>query len=378
MLRFTRTLILVLGLCPGLAFAHPGSDAMPTDVPGMVEVLPNSFAHIDGVLDDLNRPAKQTLALEVGPKLIEVKAFYLEKRQDVGAPAEFLNNAPHATQWGRYFDVFAMSSQFGGKLIGEGELAYSTLGMSMLPEQQQPSMARVGLKGTWGKAGYGISHRSFGQGFVSVSGMKVEHPRDENQMWAEYNFGLFQWRAGAGETWEENSAANQITLTRSAATSFHLSKPGWSASLSSAYSLIGQEQSVSQKTAALTNGLTLVLRPAAFLTIEPNLGFKQEWDRTTGLQIDTPSAGVALSCTPSRDFKLVGRAAYAKGMSADPLKDAATVHTTTSLNWNMGKSFLGEQSLSFQLDYRNELRPNVPESSQANLTGSIQFRIAEF
>jgi hypothetical protein len=75
---------------------------------------------------------------------------------------------------------------------------------------------------------------------------------------------------------------------------------------------------------------------------------------------------------------LVGRAAYAKGMSADPLKDAATVHTTTSLNWNMGKSFLGEQSLSFQLDYRNELRPNVPESSQANLTGSIQFRIAEF
>ena len=344
----------------------------------MVEVLPTPFAHIDGVLDDLNRPAKQTIALEVGPKLIEVKAFYLEKRQDVGAPAGFLKDAPHASQWGKYFDLFAMSSQFDGKLVGEGELAYSTLGMSMVPEQQQPSMARVGLKGTWGKAGYGISHRSFGQGFVSVSGMKVELPRDESQIWAEYNFGLFQWRTGAGETWEENSAANQITLTRSAATSFHLSKPGWSASLSSAYSLIGQEQSVGQKTAALTNGLTLVFRPAAFLTIEPNLGFKQEWDRKTGLQIDTPSAGVALSCIPSRDFQLVGRAAYAKGMSADALKEAATIQTTTSLNWKMGKSSLGEQSLSLQLDYRNELRPNVPESSQANLTGSIQFRIAGF
>ncbi len=342
----------------------------------MVEVLPNSFARINGVLDDFDRPAKRTMALELGPKLIELKAFYLEERQEVSAPAGFLNT-PRATQWGRYFNLFAMSSQFGGKLIGESELAYSTLGLPTLPEQP-PSMARVGLKGTWGKAGYGVSHRSFGRGFVSMGGAKVEHPRDENQLWAEYDFGLFRWRAATGETSEENSAANRLTLTRSAATSFHLSKPNWSASLSSTYSVIGQEEAVSQKTAALTNGLTLVFRPAAFLTIEPNLGFKQEWDRITGLQTDTPSAAFALSCTPSRDFQLVGRASYAQGMSGDPLKDASTVNTAASLNWNMGKSFLGDQSLSFQVDYRNDLRPKVPESSQANLTGLIQFKIAGF
>jgi hypothetical protein len=258
-------------------------------------------------------------------------------------------------------------------------LAYSTLAFSALPDEQ-PIMTRLGLKGNWGKAGYGLSYRSFGSGFVSTSGPKVEHARDEKQLWAEYDFGLFRMRGAGGETWETDSATNLLTVTRSAATSFHLSKPLWSVSLSSTYSLIGQAEAeaASGKTVGLTNGVTLAFRPAASLTIEPKLGFKKEWDGISGLGTETPSAALALSCAPSRNLQLVGQASYAKGVSDDPLKEATTVHTAASLNWNVGRSFLGEQSVALQLDYRNEFRPNVPESSQDNLTGMIRFKVAGF
>jgi hypothetical protein len=128
----------------------------------------------------------------------------------------------------------------------------------------------------------------------------------------------------------------------------------------------------------MANDFMLVFRPAAFLTIEPKLGFKREWDGTSGVETDTPAAAILLSSTPSQNFQFVGQASYAQGVSDDPLKDVTTVHSAASLNWNVGRSFLGEQSLAVQLDYRSELRPNAPASSQANLTGMIRFKVAGF
>ena len=351
-------------------------DSAPTDVPGVLEIAPPSFARIDGVLANFHRPDKRSFAFEVGPKLIELKAFYLEKRRQDDPAAEFLN-APRSTQWGNYFDLAAVSSQLGGKLVGESELAYSTLGFAELPDDQ-PIMTRLGLKGSWGKAGYGLFYRSFGSGFVSTTGARIEHARDEKQLWAEYDFGLFRMRGATGETWEKNSPADIVTLTKTAGTSLHLNKPHWSALLSSTYSIVGQDESVSRQTAGLSNDFVLVLRPSGFLTIEPKLGFRKEWNAVNGLETLTPSAALAWSCAPWRDFRLVGQTSYAKGVSEDPFQNAATLHTAASLNWRIGKSFLGEQSLAVQLDYRSELRREVPEGSQANVIGMVRWKIAGF
>ena len=123
-------------------------------------------------------------------------------------------------------------------------------------------MSRLGVSGRWDKAGYGLSYRSFGRGFVSLTGAKVEHDREESQIWSEYDFGLFRFRGAAGETWEMNSATNDLMLTRTATTSFHLAKPSWSALYSSSYSWIGHGEESSRKTFALANGFALVYRPA--------------------------------------------------------------------------------------------------------------------
>jgi hypothetical protein len=360
-----------------MAFAQAyGSEFAPTDAPGTVDLFRSSLARVDDMLRDLNRPSKTTLALELGPKLVELRATYWERRQEEGLPIGGLSD-PDATKWGRYFDLFAKSSRFDGRLVGESELAYSALGFSSLTEQH-PIMSRLGVNGRWDKAGYGVSYRSFDRGFVTLAGAKVEQDRDESQLWGEYDFGLFRLRGAAGETWEKNSATNGLTLTRTASTSFHLAKLNWSALFSSSYSWIGHGEESSDKTFAFANGFALVYRPASLFTIEPNANFTQEWDRATQLKTDIPSVGLVLAYTPFRDLQVIGRASYTRQMSDDPLKHASIVHGTAGLSWKIGKSLFGEHSVSMQFEYKNESRPTLPDNQQSNLMGSVQFQIARF
>lgn len=143
-----------------------------------------------------------------------------------------------------------------------------------------------------------MSYRSSGRGFVSPNGAKVEHARNEGQVWAEYDLSLFRVRSAVGEMWEENSETHQLTLTKTTAISFYFNKPSWSASLSSTYSTVGNDDNSGQ-TSAFTNGLSLAYRFTPLLTFEPNVNFKQEWAPITRLKTDTPSAGFGLAYKPS-------------------------------------------------------------------------------
>ena len=361
-----------------MAFAQANrSEFAPADTPATLDFSHSVLARVDGIPRDFDRPSKKTFALELGPKLVEIRATYWEKLQKDTLSITG-SSEPRAREWGRYFDLFAKSSQFDGRLVGESEIAYSALEASSLTMEQQPIMGRVGVNGRWGKAGYGFSYRSVGRGFVSLTGAKVEHDRDESQLWGEYDFGLFRMRGAAGETWETNAATNDLTLTKAAGTSVHLTRPDWNASYSSTYSWIGRGEQSSQKIQAFANGLALVYRPSARLTVEPTLNFRQEWDPGTGLKKDTPSAGLALAYEPVRDLKVIGRASYARELSEDPMKTAAILNTTAGLNWKLGKSFLGEQSVSMQLEYKNETRPTLPDNQYANIAGTVQFKITGF
>jgi hypothetical protein len=351
----------------GFAPAAPSADML----------FPDAFTSIDGAAKDLEQPAKQTFAIELGPKLVELRGSYFERRQADTTPIS-LPGEDRETRWGRYFDLLATSAHFGGRLVGESELAYSTLAAEASGEPQHPLMTRLGVKGLWGKLGYGLWHGSFGRGFVSPTGAKTEHDRDESQIYTEYDFGLFRIRGAAGEAWEKHSETRQLILTKTAAASVYLNKPSWSATLSSSYSLIGDGEDSAPKAPAFINGLSLVYRPVVPLKIEPSLNFKQEWDAVTGLKTATPSAAFALAYTPIRELQVNGRASYAKDLSADPFKNGSLLNTTAALNWRIGKSFLGDQSLSLQFEYKNEARPAVPSNSQSQVTGTVQFRINGF
>jgi hypothetical protein len=377
-IRFIPSLILFLCLCRTLAFAQPDpSLPFPSEIPEATELFPSSFAGVNGPQMDSNPPSKRIFALEFGPKLLELKASYFERRREASALFGTEGDRNDIT-WGKYADLFAVSSQFGGKLVGEAEAAYSTLGFPASSDQL-PMMTRLGVHGRWGKTGYGLSYRSSGRGYVSPAGVKIEHARDERQIWAEYDLSLFRVRGAVGEMWEENSETHELTLTRTTATSFYLDKPSWNAALSSSYSTAANYQHPDQKTLAFTNGLSFAYRFAPLFTLEPNVSFKQQWAPITRLRTDTCSAGFGLAYMPSRDLQLIGRASYARDLSEEPLlKAGSTVNTATGLDWKLGKSFLGEQSVSLRLEYKNQSGLPMPDTRQANLTGTVQFKILGF
>jgi hypothetical protein len=369
----------------GTETEHDGKDlgaierpfAFTREIPGALNLFPAPFAGIDGAQNDFDQPSKKSFALELGPKLLELRGSYWERRREDPVQLDGLS-PPGETRWGRYYDLLATSSQFDGKLVGEAEAAYSTLGFSTLNDQE-PVMTRLGVHGRWGKTGYGLSYRTSGRGFVAPTGAAIEHDRDESQIWVEYDFGVFRMRGAAGEMWEKNFITKDLTLTRSAATSFYVNKANWSATLSATYSLMGQSEDTIQKGIGFTNGFSLAYRPTPLLTLEPNLAYKQEWAPITRLKTDIPSAGFALTYKQSRDLQLIGRTSYTRELSEDPLRDASLVNAAAGLNWNLGQSFLGRQSsLSFQLEYKNELRASLPRDLQSNLTGSVQFKVLGF
>ena len=186
MIRFTSLLILVSCLCRTLAFAQAEvSGTFPSEIPEATALFPNAFAGINGVQIDSTAPlSKVNFTLEFGRKLLEVKASYFEKRIQEPALLGSANDPMNFTRWGKYADLLVVSSQFGGKLVGDAEAAYSTLGIPASSDQL-PMMSRLGVHGRWGKAGYGLSHRFSGRGYVSPAGVKTEHARDESQIWAE-------------------------------------------------------------------------------------------------------------------------------------------------------------------------------------------------
>jgi hypothetical protein len=351
-------------------------DSDPADFPGPTSLFPAAYAPLEGVPRDFAQPVKQSFSLTLWPKVVEMKALYMEKRAEGAAPEASSN--PNDTNWGRYLGITATTSQFSGKLIGEGELAYSTLGFAGVTDQQRPMMARMTLRGNWDNVGYGVLHRSLGSGFISTAGAKIANDRDENELWGEYDFKIFRLRGTLGELREMNSDTNQPSLTRTAATSLNFARSGWSALLSSSISTSALGNIHLQESHALTNGVALAYRPASFFSIEPNLSFKQEWDQTTGAKTDTPSAGFLLSCTPWSNLQLTGRASYSRGISEDSVRDASTLNTLASLNWKIGKSLGTDQYLSLQFEYRNQRANPTVSNSSPNITGMVQLKLLDF
>ena len=299
--------ILILVLClSGPLWADEETDeseSLPDDAPATLDLFLNSYNRIDGVMRDFSRSSKKTFTFDFVPKFLQVRASYWERRAD-GQLSLSDEDAKNTSMWGRYFDLLAKSSPLDGKLIAESEIAYSTMGLSHMVDEQ-PLMTRLGVNGKWGKVGYGLSYRSFGRGFVPLAAAKVEHNREENQIWAEYDFGLFRMRGSAGDTWEQESLTRHVTFTRTAATSFHVNKSNWSVLLSTSYSEIDRNQTANAKSLAYANGLAFVYRPVPLLTLEPNIAFKHEWEPVAGAKIDTPSAGFTFTYKPLRELQLV-------------------------------------------------------------------------
>jgi len=379
MLKALALLLFCICLCSATAAAETlALESDPGDFPGPASLFPPGYAPLDGAPRDFGRPLQQSFSLTLGPKLLEMKALYMEKHAGDAPPPAASSSIDSHGGFGRYLGLTATSSQLDGKLIGEGEVAYSTLGFAGVADQQRPMMARMTLRGSWDRVSYGALHRTLGSGFISTGGAAIVRDRDENQIWGEYDFKIFRWRSTFGELREILSGTHQLNLTRSAAASLNFSRPQWSALLAAGYSTSALGNAQPLESRAFTQGLSLAYRPASFFSIEPNFSFKHEWDETSGARTETPLGSLALTCTPWSDLQLRGRASYSRRASEDAAKEIAVLNTAASVNWKIGKAFGTDQYLSFQVEYRNQRANPLANSSSANVTAQLQWKILDF
>src|SRR5262245_65766031 len=167
---------------------------------------PKNFPQTDG-MPNLLAPTSKTLVMSLGPKLVELKASYLEKPEQ---PRASNTTASPDGNLRRYLRLVATSSFAGSGVTGESELTYSPL--NSLPGQcackEWPKMLRLGLKSRWEGLKYGADYKSTDRGFVSINGVAADQTRNEAQLWGEHSLGLFNIRGSRGETWERTLESN--------------------------------------------------------------------------------------------------------------------------------------------------------------------------
>jgi hypothetical protein len=337
---------------------------------------PADFWNADSIAKTV-APSGNAFFVNFGKELLELKASYLEKREQ----AADLNGPPQEGNLRRYLNLFGTSSLGGSGFIGEGELTYSPHD----PLQGQcvcndwPRMLRLGLRNRWGGLDYGGDYRSIDRGFVSITGAVTDQERNEAQLWGERSLGPFRVRGSLGESWEKLWDTNGLRTTRSATASFNFNRSQWGGMFASTYGLVDHRPGLNQETTFLTNSLIGSYRPFSFLTLSPNFSIREEWQQTTGIRTETPRTELMVAYAPFQDlFKLSGGTSFAQSFSADGLSNVRTFGTNAAMDWKLGK-FLGkEDSLSFHLNYNQQLDAVFPSNSHRDLSGMLQLKITGF
>jgi hypothetical protein len=335
---------------------------------------PPGFSQADGT-QKLAAPTGKTLVMSFGPKLLELKASYLEKREQAGD----LNSTLQDGKLRQYLDLLATSSFGVNGLTGEGDLSYSLLDslQSQCACKEWPKLLRLGLKNRWGSLSYGADYKSVDRGFVSIAGAATDQPRDEGQLWAEHSFGLFNIRGSIGESWEKLADTNGLRATKRATASLNFNRSQWGANLTSSYEWIEQGTVPNQETTVFTHALAGSYRPLSFLSLSPNFSIREELNQNTGVRTETPRTELIFAYTPFPDaLKLTGVTSFAQSFGSDTSNNVRTFGTTAAVDWKIGK-FIGQDDiLSFNLNYNQQL--DSISLSNSHLFGLLRLRIAGF
>ncbi len=322
-------------------------------------------------------PAGKSLFLSFGPKLLELKASYLEKGDAPNEPNSTLQDGNSR----RLFNLRATSAFAGSGLTGEGELSLSPLNpvAGQCACKDWPRMLRLGLKNRWEGLSYGADYKSIDRGFVPLAGTAADQTRDEGQFWGEHSLGPFNLRGSIGESWEKLLDVNGLRVTKNATASLNFNRSEWGAKFASSYEWIDAGAALNQEMTALTNALTGSYRPFAFLTVNPNFSIREERNTYTGTRTETPRTELIFAYAPVRDgLRLTGTTSFARSFGADGLNNIKTFVTSAAVDWKLGK-FLGkDDSLSFNLNYNQQVDFISSGNSHNDLSGMLQLRITGF
>ncbi len=282
---------------------------------------------------------------------------------------------------------------------------------------QRGQMTRLGLAGTQGPFRYGASYRSSDRDYVYQPNQKVR------EVWGEWGHGALRVRSTFGEAWHnaERGATRptavrsyervglsvnrpflpEFTLTyvRSSLTNalhrgsllprlrtdtfegvLAYAASTWQARFASSYSATTSDTPGAAHTKGLAESLSAVYRPSDAVTLAPAVGYRADYQQSSGVRIDQPSASLMLNYRATQRLLVSALGGYGVARSSDHLLDSETVNGRGFLTWTFpsSPSSITTTMLGFEAAYQRTANRAQSPTDFEDISGLLRLIVRAF
>jgi hypothetical protein len=280
---------------------------------------------------------------------------------------------------------------------------------------------------------YGVQYRSLDPRFEKFAGPDLKKDQAGSEAWLGWRAGSFRLRGFASQTWNnlaedptkdrttellggvrgelelplnttanvsyaqgsadrsrsfltasqrrrlgEPTSASTSSLEKVTAGMYHWADT-WELSASSSYSPQRDINSPDQETLSLSHDLSLTFRPTHKIGSTMAMSVWQDREQWTGYRTEGSTASLSLWYGPFLDgHTLDFWGSYTRGRSNDGSWDTHSGSASATLSRRLGRTRLGEASVSMELGYNFYADTNYPTGNSDELYARIVFKFVEF
>jgi hypothetical protein len=329
--------------------------------------------------------------------------------------------------WG-FLNIDTDPRAFDNLMSVEGEIAYSPVDEFDVEQgfrEYKPQMVTLNLKGSWAGFAYGAKYLQVEDGFDKVPGTRLNSNQEGKEIWINRTLSVLKLKTFISDYWDNvnfNPNRPKVRKTRAGAAfdiafpywpilslswshgnSLTMRKPDgpvrgeesiqtlnsslyyliskWKLSINSSYSTGKDKNQGDTESRILLSEIRGSYTPIKSISISPSIGFTKEEYKWLGAELDymTPTSSVSVNYSPSNTpFNIKAYGHYSRHTGNDGFTDANTFNGLAEFAWKLGKTPIGDQTVSLEFGYYNYLNSVFSESSYQEYSAFLAYKIASF
>jgi hypothetical protein len=318
----------------------------------------------------------------------------------------------------RTLSVVSSVPLLAGRLIGEGELAYSAPEIRLVEGRGDAKhrLVRYVLNGREGPLRYEVSYRSAGKAFTAMPDQAAR------EAWGEWQWGVARMRASLRESWnnvEQDPRQARLThlqerltlvvtppawgeatlaFSRNSAVSSYVPPVGvaqrwqidsvegayaytglkWHARWAASYSVTSDQLRPGGVTAAWAHTLSGSYKFGNALALTPTLSLREERQRWSGILTETPAAALALTYASGQHYHFNTVGSYSRTHSSDHLLDLSTFAVQSTVTRTFQEAGSLRTTFSLEAGFKETDDAVNPTRSTQEVSGLLRLHVEGF
>lgn len=417
--KILNVVLIVFSLSPFASGQQLNSNKIVNSAPGNIAPQPNS--DFDSSTLKPRTLLLDSLSSDFDSDLEIVK---ISQSQKTEKPKGLLLSGE---SWG-FVNIAAEPGAFHNLMSVQGEIAYSPIDEFDIEQGfrvYKPQMVTLNLKGSWAGFEYGAKYLQVEDGFDRVPGTQFNSNREGKEIWIKRTLSFLNLKTFMSDYWDNvnfdpnrprtrktqvgaaldiafpywpvlslsYSRGNSLIATRNDGSisrnesmqnlnsSLYYLISKWKLSINSSYSMGSDKNQGDATSRILFSEIKGSYNPIRSISISPSIGFTKEEYKWPGggLEYMTPTSSLSVDYSPSnKPFKIKAYGYYSRYKSNDGFTDANTLSGLTEFAWKLGKTPIGNQSVSLEFGYYNYLDSVFSKSSYNEYSALLAYKIASF